>query len=128
MCSSDLLFSRIRTLENKKVNVGIRPQNVHYSFEPVEGAIEGTVYSFETIGNKSVLTAQVKDAHVRIIAPNGLVLKLDQPVYITFDISRVIVFDADTHEYIGRYDESEVMKLVNEHRGESFTRAGENHG
>ncbi len=39
------------------MHLGLRPQNVHYHFEPVEGAVRGTVYSFETIGNKSVLIA-----------------------------------------------------------------------
>lgn len=122
------LFRRIGMLENKSVNLGIRPQNVQYSFSPANGAIEGTVYSYETIGNKSVLTAQVEDAFVRIIAPNGLVVKLDQPVYITFDILRVIVFNAETQEYLGRYDEDDVMKLVKEHSSNPSGKEEENHG
>lgn len=122
------LFRRIGMLENKSVNLGIRPQNVQYSFSPADGAIEGTVYSYETIGNKSVLTAQVEDAFVRIIAPNGLVVKLDQPVYITFDILRVIVFNAETQEYLGRYDEDDVMKLVKEHSSNTSGKEEENHG
>jgi hypothetical protein len=36
----------------------------------VEGAIKGTA-SFETIGNKSVLIAEVGRQHLRMIAPNG---------------------------------------------------------
>lgn len=122
------LFGRFKELRDKKVNLGIRPQNIQYHFEPVENAIEGTVYSFETIGNKSVLIAQIGNAHVRIIAPNGLKVKLDQPVYVTVDIARVIFFDGITREYIGRYAEAEVKKLVEEQRSESSKKAGEDHG
>jgi multiple sugar transport system ATP-binding protein len=122
------LFKRFKALEDNKVHLGIRPQNVHYHFEPVDGAIGGTVYSFDTIGNKSVLTVQIGNAHVRVIAPNGLPVKLDQPVFVTLDIPRAIFFDGVTKEYIGRYDEADVMKLVEEQKNESSKEAGENHG
>ena len=114
LAEDPVLFERIGELEDSKVHLGIRPQNIQYSFEPVQGAIEGTVYSFETIGNKSVLTALIGDAHVRVIAPNGLLVKLDQPVYLTMDINRAIFFHADSKEYLGRFDEDEITKLVNE--------------
>ena len=95
-----------------KVFMGIRPQNAHYHFEPTPGAVKGTVYAFETIGNKSVLTAQIGDQHMRMIAPNGLPVKLDQDVYVTFDIDRAIFFNAETTEYIGRYDEAAIRELA----------------
>lgn len=122
------LFKRFKALEDNKVHLGVRPQNTHYHFEPVDGSIEGTVYSFETIGNKSVLTAQIGNSHVRTIAPNGLPVKLDQPIFVTVDIARVILFNGVTKEYIGRYDEADVMKLVEEQKSESSKEAGENHG
>lgn len=122
------LFKRFRALGHNKVHLGIRPQNIRYHFEPVSGAEEGTVYSFETIGNKSVLTALIGNSHIRIIAPNGLAVKLDQPVYVSFDITRVIFFDAQTEAYIGRYDEADVMKLVEEVKAESSKEAKEKNG
>ena len=106
------LFGRFAKLSGNDIHMGIRPQNAHYHFEPTPGAIKGTVYAFETIGNKSVLTAQIGDEHLRMIAPNGLPVKLDQDVYVTFDIDRAIFFDAGSTEYIGRFDEAAIRELA----------------
>ena len=105
------LYARFAKISGD-VHMGIRPQNAHYFFEPRPDAIKGTVYAFETIGNKSVLTAQVGEDQLRMIAPNGLPVKLDQDVYVTFDIDRAIFFDAKTTEYIGRFDEAAIRELA----------------
>ncbi len=111
------------------MNIGIRPQNVQYSFTPVPLAQQKrTLYSFDTIGNKSVLITQVGDAQVRAIAPNGLSVQLDQPVYLTFDLERAIFFDAESSEYIGRYDEADVLKLVDQQKQETTEESGDSHG
>jgi ABC-type sugar transport system ATPase subunit len=106
------LYARFAKLERNSVHLGLRPQNIHYHFEPTEGAIKGTVYSFETIGNKSVLIVEVGRKHLRMIAPNGLKVKLDQDVYVTFEINRAMFFDAESTDYIGRYDEKSVRELA----------------
>ncbi len=108
----EALYRRFDALERTGVHLGLRPQNVHYHFEPVEGAVRGTVYSFETIGNKSVLIAAVGRAQLRMIAPNGLKVRLDQDVYVTFEIGRAMFFDAETTNYIGRYDEASVREMA----------------
>ena len=110
--ANDELFGRFGKLSGADIHMGIRPQNAHYHFEPTPGAIKGTVYAFETIGNKSVLTAQIGENHLRMIAPNGLPVKLDQDVYVTFDIDRAIFFDAKSTEYIGRFDEAAIRELA----------------
>ena len=106
------LFARFANLAGGDIHLGIRPQNAHYHFEPTPGAIQGKVYAFETIGNKSVLTAQIGENHLRMIAPNGLPVKLDQDVYVTFDIDRAIFFDAESTRYIGRFDEAAIRELA----------------
>jgi ABC-type sugar transport system ATPase subunit len=110
--SDEELYGKFSKLERGNVHLGLRPQNIHYHFEPKEGAIKGTVYSFETIGNKSVLIVAIGRAHLRMIAPNGLKVKLDQDVYVTFEINRAMFFDAQTTNYIGRYDEKSVRELA----------------
>lgn len=107
-----VMDDRFDALGCGNVHMGLRPQNIHYHFEPVEGAIQGTVYSFETIGNKSVLIAKIGDQLVRMIAPNGLKVRLDQDVYVTFEIERAMFFDALSTNYIGRYDEVSVRKFT----------------
>ena len=68
------------------MDIGIRPQNVKYSFEAKEGYFKATVYSYESIGNKSVIVAECGDYQLRMIAPNGLSVAIDSDVYIRFEL------------------------------------------
>ena len=96
----------------ESVDMALRPQNVSYSFEPTEGAIKGTVYTYESIGNKSVIEAAIgKDLKIRMIAPNGLNVELDQDVYVSLDVSHAMFFYADTKEYMTRYGEAVLKQL-----------------
>ena len=98
-------------LTGKSLDMAIRPQNVHYSFEPVEDAMEYQVYSYESIGNKSVIEAYKGDVQIRMIAPNGLAVKIDQPIYLTMDLDRSMFYDGESKEYLWRYNEAEYKAL-----------------
>lgn len=99
------------------VHVGVRPQHIKYSFEPVEGYIKCTVYSYESIGNKSVIVAEKDGMILRMIAPNGLSVKIDQDVYVDMLIDQTMFFDAETKNYLTRYNEAAVKALVAELEG-----------
>lgn len=90
------------------VEIGIRPQHIKYSFEPEDGFFKCTVYSYESIGNKSVIIAEHCGFQFRMIAPNGLTVKIDQDVYINIEINHAIFFDSETKEYVGRYNEAAI--------------------
>ncbi|MCR4705983.1 MAG: ABC transporter ATP-binding protein [Lachnospiraceae bacterium] len=108
----DAVYAKIRELGLSKADIGIRPQNVKYSFEPKEGYFKTTVYSYESIGNKSVIVAECGDYQLRMIAPNGLNVAIDSEVYIRFDLDHIILFDPDTKNYIVRYDEANFIALA----------------
>ncbi len=108
----DAVYAKIRELGLSKADIGIRPQNVKYSFEPKEGYFKTTVYSYESIGNKSVIVAECGDYQLRMIAPNGLNVAIDSEVYIRFDLDHIILFDPDTKKYIVRYDEANFIALA----------------
>ena len=111
----DGVYAKIRELGPEKVHFGIRPQNVKYSFEPKEGYFRATVYSYESIGNKSVIVAECGDvlhSQLRMIAPNGLSVAIDSDVYIQLEMDHVIFFDPETKEYIVRYDEANYVALA----------------
>ena len=99
------------------VHVGVRPQHIRYSFEPAEGYIKCTVYSYESIGNKSVIVAEKDGILLRMIAPNGLSVKIDQDVYVDMMIDQTMFFDAETQNYLTRYNEASVKALVAELEG-----------
>ena len=111
----DGVYAKIRELGPEKVHFGIRPQNVKYSFEPKEGYFRATVYSYESIGNKSVIVAECGDvlhSQLRMIAPNGLSVAIDSDVYVHLEMDHVIFFDPETKEYIVRYDEANYVALA----------------
>ena len=111
----DGVYAKIKELGLKRVDFAIRPQNVKYSFEPKDGYFKTTVYSYESIGNKSVIVAECGDFlhyQIRMIAPNGLNVAIDSDVYIHFEMEHIIFFDKDTKEYIVRYDEANYIALA----------------
>jgi ABC-type sugar transport system ATPase subunit len=95
-------------------HLGFRPNSIKYSFEKKDGFLPGTVYSFESIGNKAVLIAKIGEKYVRMIAPNDLKVKLDQVIYVELPIQKAIFFDAQTTEFIGTADEAAIHRLVQE--------------
>ena len=108
------LFERIRQQGLENVDLGLRPQNVHYSFEYKEDYFKATVYSYESIGNKSVIVADCGEYQLRMIAPNGLRVQIDQEIYVSLQLDHSMLFEPNTKEYFGRYDEKAIMACAAE--------------
>ena len=111
----DGVYAKIRELGLTRADIGIRPQHVKYSFEPKEGYFKATVYSYESIGNKSVIVVDCGDngdSQLRMIAPNGLSVAIDSDIYINLEMDHTIFFDAGSKEYIVRYDEATYIALA----------------
>lgn len=108
------LWKKIRETGLKNADMGLRPQNVKYSFTPEEGYFKTTVYSYESIGNKSVIMAECGEYQLRMIAPNGLKIAIDQDIYVRFEIDHSMFFDPQTKEYVSRYDEETIRAFAAE--------------
>ena len=108
------LWKKIRETGLKNTDMGLRPQNVKYSFTPEEGYFKTTVYSYESIGNKSVIMAECGEYQLRMIAPNGLKIAIDQDIYVRFEIDHSMFFDPQTKEYVSRYDEETIRAFAAE--------------
>lgn len=114
----DDLYAKLDELGLDRVDIGMRPQNLTYSFEPKEGYMKCSVYSYESIGNKAVIIADVEDGlQLRMIAPNGLTVKIDQDIYVDMKLDHAMFFDAETQEYLTRYREAAVKALAAEQEG-----------
>ena len=111
------LFAKLEETGLTDIEVGIRPQNVKYSFEPKDGYIKCSVYSYESIGNKSVIITECGALQLRMIAPNGLTVKIDQDIYVDLEMNRSMFFHAETKQYISRYNEAAVKALAAEQEG-----------
>ncbi len=106
------VFAKIAADGIGKADLGIRPQHIRYSFEPAEGYFKTTVYSYESIGNKSVITAECGKYQLRMIAPNGLNVAIDSDIYLKPELDRSILFDSDSKKYIIRYDEEAIRAFA----------------
>ena len=106
------VFDRIARDKITRTDLGIRPQHIRYCFEPQEGYFKTTVYSYESIGNKSVISAECGDYQLRMIAPNGLKVDVDQDIYLKLDLDRSILFDSDSKAYVIRYDEETIRSFA----------------
>lgn len=105
------LMEKLLSHDGEVIDLGIRPQNVLYSFEPKPGYMHFQVYSYESIGNKSVIEAYKGDLQLRMIAPNGLTVKIDQDIYLDLQLDHSMFFDAEERTLIGRYREAEIRAL-----------------
>ena len=108
----EALFAKIKEAGVKKIDLALRPQYLEYSFEPKEGFLPCTVYSYESIGNKSVIVAETNEQQLRMLAPNGLKVKIDQDVYVGMKLDHAIVFDGASKDFVARYNEAEIRKIA----------------
>ena len=102
-----------------RVDLGLRPQHISYSFEPKEKHERCRVYGYESIGNKSVIVAETLSGgqQYRMIAPNGLTLKIDQDIYLGFDMQHAMYFHTETKEFLTRYNELYYREVIEQRKG-----------
>lgn len=95
----------------KEFDIGIRGNDISFSFEGGEGWLPGTVYAFEPIGNKTIVTAQLESAQVRIVAPNDIKASLDSRIFVRMNYANVLYFDRATEQFIGRHDSENLLSI-----------------
>lgn len=94
-----------------KVYVGIRGINTKFSFEKLsEDYIEGIVYSYEPIGNKTILIIKVGNNLIRAIAPNDIEIEMDVSIYIYVDLKQALFFDTISEALLVRHDQQKYRK------------------
>jgi multiple sugar transport system ATP-binding protein len=91
-----------------QVDVGMRGIDVSFSLAPQDASwIKGTIYAFEPIGNKVIMTADVNGEKIRISASNNTSADLDDPVYLKFNMKHALFFNGEAKTFITR---SEIEK------------------
>jgi multiple sugar transport system ATP-binding protein len=95
------------------INIGIRGNDITFGFKEVnEDYIQGTVYSFEPIGNKAILIVKIGDHFIRTIAPNDLRVALDTVVFIKINFSNAMYFDRNNGKFLVRHNQNEWISGV----------------
>ncbi len=99
-----------RVLQQKsreKVRVGVRPADVAVSSNGADYPFHGTVYSFEPLGTKSILTVEAVDGtRVRALTDGHLTFEMDRRIQFAIDPQSLILFDDSTHEFLARSEQS----------------------
>ena len=86
-----------------RIDIGIRGIDAAFSFtNGSEGAIRGSVFAFEPIGNKVIMTVDVNGTQIRIAAPNNTKADLDDTVYLEFNMKNALYFNAVNGAFITR--------------------------
>ena len=95
----------LKNQDISKIDIGIRGIDISFSFSHEEpGWIRGTVYAFEPIGNKVIMTVDVNGTRIHIATSNNIIADLDQVIYIKFNMKNALYFNSETGTFITRSD------------------------
>lgn len=95
----------LKNQKTGKIDIGIRGIDMVFSFSQADPSwIKGTVYAFEPIGNKVIMTVEVNGTRIRIAAANNVTADLDETVYIKFNMKNALYFNGETEAFITRSD------------------------
>ena len=97
------LSSILRTQNSDRIHVGIRPADIALHSPDDPGVMLGTVYSFEPLGTKCVLTLTVADGtKVRALTTGRARYRADERVGFMMNAHDLIFFDMNTGKYLTR--------------------------
>jgi multiple sugar transport system ATP-binding protein len=93
----------LKNQNNARVDIGIRGIDISFSFSMEASSwIKGTVYAFEPIGNKVIMTVDVNGIRIRIATANNVTADLDQIIYMKFNMKNALYFNNETGGFITR--------------------------
>ncbi|MCS6806198.1 MAG: ABC transporter ATP-binding protein [Acidobacteriota bacterium] len=89
-----------RRLEQQPVVLGVRPEDVHLTAHPREGAIPATVYVSEVMGNETVVVVKVGAEQIIARTQPDVRWEIETPVWVSFNERKQHWFDAASGERI----------------------------
>ena len=98
--------SRLQELNLDRVTMGIRPLHLHVQNDSQNDASDSgsqfdvSVYVYERLGTKGVLTATAGDQQLNIITPIEMDFQIDESVQVRFSSENAIFFDPNTGKNI----------------------------
>lgn len=101
---ADILAGR----DSDRYTLGVRPMHLKVVADPASNGdgsalanrSRGTVYVFERLGTKGVLTVMVGQQKLDLITPIELDFQIDEIIQITIDPESILVFDSQTEQNV----------------------------
>jgi multiple sugar transport system ATP-binding protein len=93
------LRQRVMQSNASRVKLGIRPIHMSASLQaPENGAVtlEGTVFTFENLGEEGQLAAHVGENQMLVVTPPFMPFEHKHPVWLGLQRDRIHLFDAQT--------------------------------
>jgi multiple sugar transport system ATP-binding protein len=98
----DRLRNPVLTANQDRLILGVRPLHIQVlnGHVPESNVSSGTVYVYERLGTKGVLTANVGKQRIDILTPIEMNFNIDDPVKIAIDNENITVFDPSTQRNV----------------------------
>lgn len=89
------LADQIRQIDAQDtLKLGVRPEDLRASLEPLVGGTAATVYVSEVLGDRSIIDAKVGEQMVKIKASPDLELEPGRRIWLSLNLDRVHLFDS----------------------------------
>ncbi len=101
----------LKQTHTSSIQVGVRPPDVRIAPEGDRRAFHATIYSFEPLGTKSILTLKAVDGSlVRALVDGHLTFEMDRRTQFRIDPHLLIIFDTESQRFLARSAESTDLK------------------
>ncbi|MFO7312063.1 MAG: ABC transporter ATP-binding protein [Bacillota bacterium] len=81
---------------SSQVVLGVRPEDLRVSSQPVDGKPAGEVYMLEPLGRDTLVDVRVGQQAIRALVPGGTPIRVGDRVWLDWDMDRMHLFDART--------------------------------
>ena len=85
---------------NKKLILGVRPEDVNLSMKEEQNFLPGEVYIEEKMGSYNIVDVKYGDEVVKVRTLPSTDVEIGQKVFISFDMERLRLFDSETEQSI----------------------------
>ena len=90
--------------------LGLRPEDIRIHTEKTkESSIQTEIYVTEPLGSETIVDIKLGDNIIKVLTEADVPGKSGQPIWITFNYSKLHMFHDETHECV--YHATEINKF-----------------
>ncbi len=83
-----------------EIVLGVRPEHLSISKEPLEDSVETEVFLSEPLGSEVIVNVKVGESVVKVRAPPGTKYRIGEKVYLKINWDKIHLFDKKTEKAI----------------------------
>ncbi|MHC4103809.1 MAG: ABC transporter ATP-binding protein [Planctomycetota bacterium] len=99
--------------KEKNIVLGLRPEDIRINMEKTkESSIKTEIYVTEPLGNETIVDIKLGDNIIKVLTEPDFPGKTGQPIWITFNCSKLHIFHDETHECVYHATEKNKFEIV----------------